>query len=147
MIYGAKDQNKSLSEAGNAPKDTSHRLDSANKYSASISSSKESTKNLPSDSNVKMQSSKQNVVRGSWEGLDGGKSTHIQLNGSGYSNKNIQKARYDKSFASHKVLENKNIQLDKPRTKGIIDNYTNNSSPGSSSEIINNFSRNNMLFK
>jgi hypothetical protein len=147
MLYGAGEQNKSLSEAGKTPKDTSHRLDNAKKYSATVSSSKESTKNVSSESNVKIQSSKQNVARGSWEGLDRGKSTHIQMNNSGYAAKSLQKARYEKGFASHKELENKNIQLDKPRNQGIINNYTNNSSPGSSSEIINDFSRNNMLFK
>lgn len=147
MIYGAKEQNESLSDAGNKPKDTSHRLDSANKYSATISSSKESTKNISSDSNVKIQSSKQNTVRGSWEGLDRGKSTHIQMNNSGYGNSQLQKARYQKNFASHKVVENKNIRLDKPQIKGIIDNYSNSFAYGSSSEKINNFAKNNMLFK
>lgn len=150
MIFGADKQNKNLKDAASKRIDTSPRTQTSNKYAAKIASSK----NISSGSDTSGAQStqytpKSNInqsdpLRGSWEGLDKGSSTHIQMNGTGYLNPSIQKARYNKKFASHSG----NLRQDsfvKRNYRSIIDNRSGKGMEGSSSEIINSMNKRNNL--
>ncbi len=150
MIFGADKQNKNLKDAASKRIDTSPRTQTSNKYAAKIASSK----NISSGSDTSGAQStqytpKSNInqsdpLRGSWEGLDKGSSTHIQMNGTGYLNPSIQKARYNKNFASHSG----NLRQDsfvKRNYRSIIDNRSGKGMEGSSSEIINSMNKRNNL--
>ena len=119
MILNVKDQNKALSAAAKQPKDTSHRSLTASKYAAKIVSSKTPSQNVVGESRQKMESSgKSDKIKYSKEGLDNAPSTHIQMNGSGYSGKRHQQARYNKDLQTKK----QNFTLDsfKRETKSSI---------------------------
>lgn len=150
MIFGADKQNKNLKDAASKRIDTSPRTQTSNKYAAKIASSK----NISSGSDTSGAQStqytpKSNInqsdpLRGSWEGLDKGSSTYIQMNGTGYLNPSIQKARYNKKFASHSG----NLRQDsfvKRNYRSIIDNRSGKGMEGSSSEIINSMNKRNNL--
>lgn len=147
MILNVKDQNKALSAAAKQPKDTSHRSLTANKYAAKIASSKSPTQNVVGESRQKIQASgKSDKIKYSKEGLDDAPTTRLQMNGSGYSGKRHQQARYNKDPQTKK----QNFTLDsfKKETKSsIIDNYTSITMKDSSSDRLRTIVRNNMMFK
>lgn len=105
MIFGADTQNKNLRDASSKRIDTSHRSQTANKYAAAISSSKNSSVGADESGPTTVQYSKKPMksdsIKGSFEGYMGGSSTHIQMNGSGYLNSSIQSARQIKATADH----------------------------------------------
>ena len=150
MIFGADKQNKNLKDAASKRIDTSPRTQTSNKYAAKIASSKnissgsEASGAQSTEYSPKGDMRQSDPLRGSWEGLDKGSSTHIQMNGTGYLNPAIQKARYNKTFASHSG----NLRQDsftKRNFRSIIDNRSGNTVEGSSSEIISSLNRRNNL--
>ena len=147
MILNVKVQNKALSAAAKQPKDTYHRSLTANKYAAKIASSKSPTQNVVSESRQKIQASgKSDKVKYSKEGLDDAPTTRLQMNGSGYSGKRHQQARYNKDLQTKK----QNFTLDsfKRETKSsIMNNYTSVTMKDSSSDRLRTVVRNNMMFK
>lgn len=147
MILNVKDQNKALSAAAKQPKDTSHRSLTASKYAAKIVSSKTPSQNVVGESRQKMQASgKSDKIKYSKEGLDNAPSAHIQMNGSGYSGKRHQQARYNKDLQTKK----QNFTLDSFKTEtksSIIDNYSSITMKDSSSDRLRTIIRNNMMFK
>jgi hypothetical protein len=147
MILNVKDQNKALSAAAKQPKDTSHRSLTANKYAARIASSKGPTQNVVSESRQKIQASgKSDKVKYSKEGLDDAPVAHIQMNGSGYSGKRHQQARYNKDLQTKK--QNFTVDSFKKETKSsIMNNYTSVTMKDSSSDRLRTIVRNNMMFK
>jgi hypothetical protein len=147
MIFGAGDQNKRLSSAAGRPKDTSHRKENANTYSAKISSSKSSAAKTVGESKTTVRKSNSDKLRGSYEGLQHSSSTVLQMNGVGYDNKSLQNARYNKNQISHNNHRfNFNMSpIDK--NYSIMDNYSSMSATGSSSNKISNIVKNNMMFK
>ena len=150
MIFGADKQNKNLKDAASKRIDTSPRTQTSNKYAARIASSK----NISSGSDVsgaqsveyasKGTTGQSDALKGSWEGLDKGSSTYIQMNGTGYLNPAIQKARYNKNFASHSG-DLKQNSFTKRNFRSIIDNRTNNTMEGSSSQIVSLMNKRNNL--
>lgn len=147
MIYGADSQNKQLSEAGNKPKDTSPRTQAALGYSAEVTKASKSSQDLSQDSDVKFSPSKTGSVKGSWEGYSDAKSAVIQPNNYGYSDKNIQTARYKNK---NQILESLNDSVPLiGNNKGFSDimtNYSNFTMENSSSEKINKIVKNNNMF-
>jgi hypothetical protein len=147
MIFGAGDQNKRLSDAASRPRDTSHRKENADNYSAKISSSKSSPTKAVGESKNNIRQSNSDKLKGSYEGLQHSSSTVLQMNGRGYDNKSLQKARYNKNQISH---NNHRFNFNMPpidKKYSIMDNYTSSSATGSSSNKINNIVKNNMMFK
>ena len=150
MIFGADKQNKNLKDAASKRIDTSPRTQTSNKYAAKIASSK----NISSGSDVsgaqstqytaKGQINQSDPLRGSWEGLDKGSSTYIQMNGTGYLNPSIQKARYNKKFASHSG-DLRQDSFTKRNFRSIIDNRSGSTMEGSSSQIVSSMNKRNNL--
>lgn len=146
MIFGARQQNSTLSAAGKITKDTSYRTDNAKKVSAKVVSdknthSKEPTKPIETIKNIGADKQK-----GSYEGLMHSSSTVIQPKNVGYDNKNLQKARYDKAV---NFLNNTNINNNIGNASGgysIMDNYSKLKMAKNSSSMINNIVKNNMRF-
>jgi hypothetical protein len=66
------------------------------------------------------------------------------MNGTGYLNPSIQKARYNKTFASHSGSL-KQDSFTKRNFRSIIDNRSGNTVEGSSSEIVSSLNRRNNL--
>jgi len=148
MILNVKDQNKALSAAAKQPKDTSHhRSLTASKYAAKVVSSKTPSQNVVGESRQKIQASgKSDKVKYSKEGLDDAPTTRLEMNGSGYSGKRHQQARYNKDLQTKK----QNFTLDsfKRETKSsIMNNYTSITMKDSSSDRLRTIVRNNMMFK
>ncbi len=148
-------QNRELSNAGKTPKDTSPRLEKANQDSASVPSLKNPNGNINENKRKISNSARSAVItsgRPSFEGYMNSSSAHISINGSGYSNRSVQKARY-KENNTQKFVENKNNLLSSLRTNsssGIINrHFESNSSgvfsEGSSSQRISNILNNNIL--
>jgi hypothetical protein len=150
MIFGADKQNKNLKDAASKRIDTTPRTQTSNKYAAKIASSK----NTSSGSDVsgtqstqytpKGQINQSDPLRGSWEGLDKGSSTYIQMNGTGYLNPSIQKARYNKKFASHSG-DLRQDSFTKRNFRSIIDNRSGSTMEGSSSQIVSSMNKRNNL--
>lgn len=128
MIFGADTQNKNLRDASSKRIDTSHRSQTANKYAAAISSSKNSSVGADESGPTTVEHSKKPMksdsIKGSFEGYMSGSSAYIQMNNSGYLNSSMQSARYNKNTADHGM--------------GIDTSYFTNSSNYS---IMNNTSR------
>lgn len=148
-------QNRELSNAGKTPKDTSPRVEKANQDSASVSSSKNPNSNINENKRKISNSARSAVItsgRPSFEGYMNSSSAHISVNGSGYSNRSVQKARY-KENNTQKFIENKSNLLSALKTNsssGIINRHSefNSSgvfSEGSSSQRISNILNNNSL--
>jgi hypothetical protein len=147
MLYGAGNQNKELSEAGSQPKDTSHRTDAALGFSAEVTKASKSTQDLPEDSNVKFSPSKNKPVKGSWEGYSDAKSAVIQPNNYGYTNKNIQNARYkSKNEINERINDSVPVIGNSKGFSDIMTNYSNFTMKDSSSEKINQIIKNNNMF-
>lgn len=146
MIFGARQQNSTLSVAGKITKDTSYRTENAKKVSAKVVSdkntqSKEPTKPIETIKNIGADKQK-----GSYEGLMHSASTMIQPKNVGYDNKNLQKARYDKAI---NFLNNTNINNNISNSNSgysIMDNYSKLKIVKNSSSIVNNIVKNNMRF-
>jgi hypothetical protein len=143
MIGNIVDQNKSLSDAGKAPKDTSSRNASAQKYSAKISSSKMTNKQVLTESRGQASKQTKSVARGSLEGYHAGSSTMLQFKNVGYDSKKNQIARFSNknisnnshSFSGKSFTSNKNYS--------IMNNYSSMTFEKSSSDRLSNIIRNN----
>lgn len=148
MLFGASQQNKELQQAAGQPKDTSPRVEKALNYSGKISSSKRSSESLTDSSEVRLSTGNSAPVKGSMEGYSYQKSAVIQPNNYGYANRQLQTARYQKSFQTHEApyegLPLVDLQQNKHRAR--IDNYTSYSAEGSSSDRLNKIVKNNMQF-
>lgn len=147
MIFGAKEQNDSLSKAGNTPKDTSHRKANAQKYSAKVVSDKNTKVKESNGPELKQTKSGSDQIKGSYEGLMHSSSTVINMNNRGYDSKSLQTARYDKDFISH---NNHNFKFDNSildKNYSIMNNSNFSSKKNTSSSKINGIVKNNMMFK
>lgn len=147
MIFGAKQQNESLSKAGNTPKDTSHRAHNAQKYSAKVVSDKNTS--IRESDGPKLQATKggSDTVKGSYEGLMHSSSTVINTNNRGYDSKSLKTARYNKDFISH---NNHNFKFDNSildKNYSIMNNNNFSFKKNTSSSKINGIVKNNMMFK
>jgi ABC-type uncharacterized transport system involved in gliding motility auxiliary subunit len=147
MLYGADNQNQQLSEAGKTSKDTSPRVKAALGFSAEVTKGSKSTQDLSESSDVKFSQSEEKPVKGSWEGYSDSKSAIIQPNNYGYSNKNIQSARYkDRNDISPRINDSVPLIGNEKVFSDIMTNYTNFSMKDSSSAKINQIIKNNNMF-
>ncbi len=146
MIGSIVQQNKSLSDAGKTPKDTSPRVDAAKKVSAKVSSEKVIAKAV-GDSRGQVSRSTGNKIKGSFQGLNTSPGTVLQFKNTGYDSKVNQLKRYNKSFQStsrgnfdlNSFTSNKNYS--------IMNNYSSVSMENSSSDRLNKIVKKNMMFK
>ena len=80
------------------------------------------------------------------EGLDNGKSTHIQMDNKGYDAKALQTARYaDKSKALNSVMGS-SLSFTNLQNKSIMNNYSGITMSGSSSDRMSKNLRLNRMF-
>jgi len=151
MIFGADKQNKNLKEAAAKTKDTSPRTQTSNKYAAKIASNKNNSTALEASQakNIKFNSKKNinrsDTLKGSKEGLMDGKSTHLQMNNSGYLSKRLQEARYNKSHQSH-VSPFMKSNFTNYHNNDIINNYSGVTQKDSSSSRLDALSRINIMW-
>lgn len=148
MIGSVVDQNKSLSGAANSPKDTSHRNDQSNKYSAKIAAGSSRGSDLITgdpklNKNIIKTSAKK--IKGSFEGLDTGTSAVLQFNGSGYDNPSVQKARYGNK-PTHTSSSSFKNSFTLNKNYSIMNNYSSMTTQGSSSNRLSDIVKNNMMF-
>jgi len=148
MIGSVVEQNKSLSSAAKSPKDTSHRNDQSNTYSAKVAAGSSRGSDLITgdpkiNKNIIKTSAKK--IKGSFEGLDVNSSTVLQFNGSGYDNPSVQKARYGVK-PSHTSSNNFKNSLTLNKNYSIMNNYTSMTVQGSSSSRLSDIVKNNMMF-
>ena len=148
MIFGADSQDKNLKDAASKRVDTSPRTETSNKYAAAISSSKntsiggdESGPKSVAHSNAPRKS---DPIKGSFEGYMHGASTHIQMNGSGYLNSGMQKARQNKLFADHSGAASV-VPFAKSNKSSIMNNNARVGESSSSSERIKQINKRNNL--
>lgn len=145
MILGADNQNKNLRIASNIKSNPNTKTRTANHYSASISTSKTSEfsssartqRTTAHQSRSKLNDGNPDPIRGSMEGLDTGKSAHVQMDNRGYDATQLQTARYkskDKNFSTQKGAS---FLFTNKQNQGIINNYTNETMTGSSSNRLN----------
>lgn len=144
-------QNKKLSSAASAPKDTSHRTLTSNKYAAKVASSK----NISSGSDktgpksvqheARRRMNRSDNIKGSMEGLDNSSRADIVMNGSGYLNPDLQTARNVKPAATHSRPNFMQSKFTNSKNLDIISNMTNMSSKGSSSSIIREMNKRNQM--
>lgn len=147
MILGASNQNKNLSSQGLKPKDTSHRVTRVNKYSAKIAKSETGEKANVENSQSAVPRRPSDQVKGSYEGLDRGKSTVINMNGSGYDNPTNQQARNEKLNRQNMVLSNRSdMDFNSSSRSSIINNYSGTTMQGSSSDRISKIIKTNNYF-
>ena len=103
-MFGSDNQNKNLSDAANKKPDGNRKTLTGNKYAAKIASGagKSASYNVENKSNIEAEGKtspnikRSDPIRGSFEGLNNQSSTMIQMNGTGYADPAIQKARYSK---------------------------------------------------
>jgi len=155
MIFDAGYQNKTLSEAGKTPKDTSPRLDQANRQSKDVSASKGDGDSSVNKGKRRINQSSGTVIqhgRPSYEGLMSSSSAHITMNNSGYLNKNMQTSRYSENAVQKQTMSRDmgSIPSISSLTSGIMSrannsNYSGFTSLGSSSDRISKVIRNNNL--
>lgn len=141
------DQNKRLSQAARTPKDTSHRKENSDNFSAKISSSQAQGRSKLSSSRNDAREVKSDPVKGSFEGLQHSSGTLINPDNTGYDNKALQTARYNKEIVSH---NNANFVFDKFQSfsnYSIMDNYSSAHTKDTSSFRMNNIVSNNMMFR
>lgn len=96
-------------------------------------------------------STKQRVsdpVRGSFEGLQNGSSTMIQMEGTGYASKQVQKARYTKREIAQ-IAQNQNGFSSLPSFKlsGTMSNYSSIAAKNTSAFKMNTMLETNKFFK
>jgi hypothetical protein len=154
MILGADNQNKNLRAASTIKVGSTAKTRTANHYSAAISSSKTSD-NSPSSrtqqtvnhqSRSKLNDGQPDPIRGSMEGLDSGKSTHIQMDNRGYDAKSLQAARYrDKNKTLNPVMGT-SFSFTNLQNKSIMNNYSGITMSGSSSDRMSKNLRLNRTF-
>lgn len=144
-------QNKKLASAASAPKDTSHRTLTSNKYAAKVASKK----NMSSGSDntgpksvqheARRRMNRSDNIKGSMEGLDNSSRADIVMNGSGYLNPDLQTARNVKPAATHSRSNFMQSKFTNSKNLDIISNMTNMSSKGSSSSIIREMNKRNHM--
>lgn len=146
MIKAAKLQNTFLREAAAHPKNTSHRLENAIRYSAKVSSSMSATRSAEAfDTAIVNNAGTSRIIGGSLEGLNNGKSALLQPNGVGYDDTGLQFARYaDKSLAIGESGPSSNL-LPTSKSYSIMDNYSSFTASGSSSSRIKSLVDANMM--
>ena len=154
MILGADNQNKNLRIASNIKSNPTAKARTGNHYAAAISTSKTSggsssarnQRTVAHQSKSELNNGRPDPIRGSMEGLDTGKSTHIQPSNRGYDAKSIQTARYSNK---EKVLPNQlgaSFLFTNKQKQGIINNYSGTTSSGSSSDLMSKNLRINGMF-
>lgn len=144
MIFGADSQNKNLRIASKIKSNPVAKTRTASNYAASVSSSKnssrskvtEGTEKVTHQSRSKSNDGTPDPVRGSMEGLDKGKSTHIQMNNTGYDSKVTQTARYSDKTKNINPAKGASFLFTNNQKSGIINNYTNSTMSGSSSQRL-----------
>jgi len=147
MILGASNQNKNLSSQGLKPKDTSHRVTRVNKYSAKIAKSETGEKANIENPQAALPTRPSDKVRGSYEGLDKGKSTVINMDGSGYDNPTNQQARNEKLNKQNVVMSTRSdMDFNLGSKSSIINNYSSMTMRGSSSDRISKIIKTNNYF-
>jgi hypothetical protein len=70
-------------------------------------------------------------------GLDNSKSTYIQMDNVGYARKSNQTARYSNNNKYINPLKANGLSFTNNGFKGIMDNYSNSTMSGSSSDRLN----------
>jgi len=154
MIFGADNQNKNLRAASAIKVGSTAKTRTANSYSASISSSKtvgNSTSSRTQRTTVHQSRSKINdgqpdPVRGSMEGLDTGKSAHIQMDNRGYDAKSLQTARYKDKNKTLKPVMGSSLSFTNLQNKSIMNNYSGITMSGSSSDRMSKNLKLNRMF-
>lgn len=139
MILGADNQNKNLRIASTIKISPTAKTRTANHYSAAVSSSKsgKSEQTIVHESARKSNDGRPDPIRGSLEGLDNGKSTYIQMSNRGYDSKFLQTARYSDKTKQLPTVKGASFLFTNQQNKGIINNYTKNTSYGTSSHRMN----------
>jgi translation elongation factor P/translation initiation factor 5A len=145
MIFGADNQNKNLRIASTIKTSPTAKTRTANHYSASISSSKTSgnssfnrnQQTTVHQSRRSLNDGKPDPVRGSFEGLDNGKSTYIQMDNRGYDSRSLKTARYSDKNKVLNEQKGASFLFTNKQKEGIINNYTNITMAGSSSDRLN----------
>lgn len=144
MVSSIGDQNKALSQAAKAPKDTSPRLKASTNYSAAVASTKNKLGSEPID-NLQPQKTVRtgNKIKGSLEGLFNAPSTVIQFKNSGYDSRSNQKARFaDKNIDIKNQLSN-SLSSFGNKNYSIMNNYSSMTVEKSSSDRLSKIIRNN----
>jgi hypothetical protein len=149
MIFGADSQNKNLKDAAAKRIDTSPRTETSNKYAATIASSKNTSvgadESGPKSVGHSRNPKRSDPIKGSFEGYMHGAATHIQMNNSGYLNKAMQNARYNKASVNHNGAAN-TLSFTKSNKSSIMNNNARVGESNSSSERIKEINkRNNLL--
>jgi hypothetical protein len=85
-------------------------------------------------------------MKGSYEGLDTGKSAYIQPNGVGYANPSLQTARYGNRNKNIIPAKGSSLSFTNSGFKGIMDNYSNSTMSGSSSDRMSSMLKMNRFF-
>lgn len=153
-FFGADSQNKNLRQASNIRVGSTVKARTANKYSAAISNSKTKSfssspgerRTVLSESRSSLNDGKPDPVRGSYEGLDNSRSTHIQMSGIGYDKSSIQTARYSNKQKFINPVKSSSFLFTNLAEKSIIRNYSNATMRDSSSDRMNKSLNINRLF-
>jgi hypothetical protein len=149
MILGADNQNKNLRAAAKIKSNPTEKARTGNHYSAAISTSKTGggTKSTVShQSKTGLNDGSPDPMRGSFEGLDTGKSAHIQQNGRGYTNQSLQGARYASKDKTITPAGSSSLSFTNKGFKGIMDNYSGVTMSGTSSNRLGKSLRLNGMF-
>jgi hypothetical protein len=151
MIFGADQQNKNLKEAAQKRIDTSPRTKTANAFSARIATSKSDgheKNNMTNSSRSVLSESKSDPVRGSKEGLMDQVTVPIQMEGQGYDNEAIQKARYKKESVRPAARQDIANKLgNNSKKSGIINNYSSTFNKNSSANILSEHLKTDDMFR
>jgi hypothetical protein len=151
MLLNIGNQNKTLADAAKTPKDTSQRTVTSNKYAAKVASRKNVSSGTDSSAMASVGHEQRSEIRssdkikGSYEGLDRSSRADIQMNDSGYLNKNFQTARNNQKYASHNSLKTSESSFTKSNFLDIMNNMSGVSKTGSSSSLIQQMNRKNNL--
>jgi len=140
-----------LSDAAAKRVDTSPRTATSNKYAASVTSNIKKgsgvSGSVTSASKTSVDYQKPDPVKASFEGLDKSKSAHIQPDGTGYSSRLNQQARYtDKTIKNFNGSTNGINSLANFKRPGIITNYSSSAAKNSSTFRLNSMLDINKLF-
>ncbi len=157
MILGAQNQNKNLADAASKRVDTSSKTKTSNALAARISSSKKASANDKTSTDTVEHSSRSSLsvsgpdpVRGSFEGLAKQSAGHIQMDGDGYDNPRIQKARYQDKSSILKSLNTNNFNSNNTsniKKNGIISNYSNKFNGNNIANKMNDLINTNSMFR
>lgn len=154
MILGADNQNKNLRAASTLKVGSTAKTRTANHYSASVSSSKTSGNSSSArtqqttvhESRSKINDGQPDPIRGSMEGLDTGKSTHLQMDNRGYDARSIQTARHRDKNKSLNPAMGSSLSFTNLQNKGIMNNYSGITMSGSSSDRMSKNLKLNRMF-